>query len=66
VRGVPWDEERKEGRGPPEEITGAQMFYFCYEPRELMSHIMYYDNSLERNDIIKFVYYSMILFFIYL
>jgi hypothetical protein len=33
---------------------------------ELMSHIMSYDHSLGRKDIIKFVYYFMILFLIYL
>jgi hypothetical protein len=33
---------------------------------ELMARIMGYDHSLGQNDIIKFVYYFMIIFFIYL
>jgi hypothetical protein len=34
--------------------------------RELMGHIMGYDHSLRRKDILKFVYYFMIIFIIYL
>jgi hypothetical protein len=30
-----------------------------------MSHIMDYDHSLSQNDILKFIYYFMILFLIY-
>jgi hypothetical protein len=37
-----------------------------YEPRELMGRIMGYDHSLCRNDIVKFIYFSMIIFLIYL
>jgi hypothetical protein len=34
--------------------------------RELMGGIMGYKHSLDRNDIIKFIYYFMIIFLIYL
>jgi hypothetical protein len=34
--------------------------------RKLMGHIMRYDHYLGRKVILKFIYYSMILFFIYL
>jgi hypothetical protein len=34
--------------------------------REQMSHIISYDHSLGRKDILKFIYYFMILFLIYL
>jgi hypothetical protein len=33
---------------------------------ELMSHIMGYNNYLNRKDIHKFIYYFMILFLIYI
>jgi hypothetical protein len=42
------------------------MFIFAIDqelwPRELMCHIMGYDHSLGRNDILKFIYYFMIIF----
>jgi hypothetical protein len=34
--------------------------------REQMSHIISYDHSLGRKDILKFIYYFMILILIYL
>jgi hypothetical protein len=33
---------------------------------ELMCRIMSYDHSMGRKDILKFIYYFMIIFFIYL
>jgi hypothetical protein len=37
-----------------------------YGAHKLMSRIMICDHSLGRNDILKFIYYSIILFLIYL
>jgi hypothetical protein len=45
------------------------MFIFVIDQelwvRDLMGRIMSYDHSLDRNDILKFIYYFMTLFLIY-
>jgi hypothetical protein len=52
------------GPSRPAWVTFFLLCFFCYGLRELMCRIMACDNSLDCNDIFKFVYCSMILFLI--